>query len=368
MGTRTVNDTPWSDAAIEALIRSLDGDNWRERAASINRDLLGWVLNGRITEERAERLNEAVQARQERTTQSAEKKVEYLTQRITAADGSKKIGTAGRIGYLITPIVDEARSEQEARLGRDAPRVVVSNPEVAQAAAVEMPPDRPRRLAGRSKRSPAERFRDRRVSKARERRRQAKLAKIPADLFRDYTVAEAAALSIIVYDIAEAASGQCLRTYKHIAASAAVCVRSVAEAVAAASYLGLIAVEHRKGKSSIITPLDPELVRWLRLLDANRHLLPSDESLVNRREKRSPPCHAKACMTPFDRDDEGSQEAPPPPPTRVGADRRPLPSMGNVARLRVTPEVETGPTPLEAVIARVLPEVEAEDARRRAEE
>lgn len=350
-----MNGDVWTDAAIGALIRGLDGDDWRERAADINRDLLRWVEDGRITDERAERLNDAIQARHQRTTNAATDKVELRRQGGHA--------TGGAVGRIVLPMVDRMRPVP-------APRVVASNPNFPQVAPVELPPDRPRRVARRPNRSPAERFRDRRVSKARERRRQAKLAKIPADLIRDYRGAEAAALSIIVYDIAEAASGQCLRTYKHIAASASVCVRTVAEAVAVASHLGLIAVERRKGKSSIITPLDPELVRWLRLLDTNRHLLSSDEILETRREKRSPHSHANACMTPSDRDDGSNQEAPPRAPARAraSADRRPLPSLGNVARLRVKPEVEGGPTPLEALIARVLPEVEAEDARRQARE
>ncbi|MCJ2030746.1 hypothetical protein MKK50_15325 [Methylobacterium sp. J-043] len=346
-----MNGELWTDAAIEALIRGLDGDDWRERAADINRDLLRWVEEGRITDERAERLNDAIQARHQRTTKAATEKVE-----LRKRDGHT-IG--GAVGRIVMPMVDRMRPAPVA-----PPRVVVSNPEVAQPAPVEMTPDRPRRLARRSKRSPAERFRDRRVAKARERRRQAKLAKIPADLFQDYSVAESAALSIIVLDIAQGAAGQCRRTYKHIAASAAVCVRSVAEAVAAASYLGLIAVEHRRGKSSIITPLDPELVGWLRLLEANRHPLSSDEILENRREKRSPPSHAKACMTPSDRDDGSAQEGPSPAPARVGADRRPLPPLGNVARLRVQPVAEAGPSPLDALIARLRPEIEAEEARR----
>jgi len=57
-----------------------------------------------------------------------------------------------------------------------------------------------------------------------------------------------------------------------------------------------------------------------------------------------------------------------PAPATVGVDRRPLPPAGNVARLRVPPVIETGPTPLDALIARILPEVEAEDARRQARE
>lgn len=305
-----MNGNVWTDAAIEALIRGLDGDDWRERAADINRDLIGWVLDGSITEERAERLNEAIQARQQRTTKAATEKVE-----LRKRDGH---AIGGAVGRIVMPMVDRMRPAP-------APRVVASNPDLPRVAPVELPPDRPRRVARRPNRSPAERFRDRRISKARERRRQGKLAKIPADLIRDYTGAEAAALSIIVYDIAEAASGQCRRTYKHIAASASVCVRSVAEAVAVASHLGLIAVERRKGKSSIITPLDPELVRWLRVLEANRQTPSSEEIFENKREKRSPHSHAKACMTPSDRDDGSAQEAAAPPAARVGADRRPLP-------------------------------------------
>ena len=307
-----MNDTPWTDEAIEALIRGFDGEDWKARVADINRDLPHWLIAGSITDERAKRLTAAIQARMDRTASAAKDKVELRRQGGQA--------TGGAVGRIVMPMVNRMRPAT-------APQVVASNPELPQVAPVELPQDRPRRVARRPNRSPAERFRDRRVSKARERRRQAKLAKIPADLFQDYRGAEAAALSIIVCDIAAAASGQCLRTYKHIAASAAVCVRSVAEAVAVASHLGLIAVEHRKGKSSIITALDPELVGWLRLLDANRHPLPSDKIFENRREKRGPPSHAKACMTPSDRNDDSAQEAPPPPPARVGADRRPLPPV-----------------------------------------
>ena len=245
-----------------------------------------------------------------RTADAAKDKVELRRR------GGNAVG--GAVGRIVMPMVDRMRLAP-------AVRVVASNPDLPQVPPVELSPARPRRVARRPNRLPAERFRDRRISKARERRRQAKLAKIPADLIRDYRGAEAAALSIIVYDIAEAASGQCLRTYKHIAASASVCVRSVAEAVAVASHLGLIAVERRKGKSSIITPLDPELIRWLRLLEANRQTPSSDEILENKRENGSTHCHAKACMTPSDRDDESGQEGPPPAPARAGADRRPLP-------------------------------------------
>jgi hypothetical protein len=345
-----VNEDAWAEMVV-AEATAIDSANWRERLEELSRQANARLAAGTITEPDFCRVAEAIDERFKRTSAAAERK--------TNLRKVKGVVTGGAVGRIVMPMVDQMRPAPTLR-------VAVSNPDRPQAAPVEMPPDRPRRLARRSNRSPAERFRDRRVSKARERRRQAKLAKIPADLFRDYTVAEAAALSIIVYDIAQAAAGQCRRTYKHIAASAAVCVRSVAEAVAAASYLGLICVEHRKGKSSIITPLDPELVRWLRLLEAHRQTPTSDEIFENKREKRSPHSHAKACMTPSDRDDGSAQEAPPPPPARVGADRRPLPSLGNVARLRVKPEVEGGPTPLEALIARVLPEVEAEDARRQA--
>ncbi|WP_155773719.1 hypothetical protein [Methylorubrum extorquens] len=295
-----MNGEAWTDAAIEALIRRLDGDDWRVRAADIHRDLPGWVLEGRITEERAERLTDAIQARQDRTTQAAERKVEFRTQRITAADGSKKNAKAGRIGCLVTPMVDEMRPAPPS------PPAVV--PKIRAG------------VRGPSRHTPEERH-----ERIRYLRRQADLAKLPADLSAEYSRGELSVISNVLFGIHESAAGACELTLEALAARARVSKRCVQDALSIAKSLGHLLVERRGRKPSRITVLMPRIQKWLNGPDATL-LMEKIEELLE--AIKSPSHVADICHSETTEPTQSAQEGQGSVSGRVVAEHASRPSTG----------------------------------------
>ena len=304
MGTWTVNGEAWTDAAIEALIRRLDVDDWRERAADIHRDMPGWVLEGRITEERAERLTDAIQARQDRTTQAAERKVEFRTQRITAADGSKKNAKAGRIGCLVTPMVDEMRPAPPS-----PPSVV---PKIRAG------------VRGPSRHTPEER-----AVRADRRLDQAHMTGAPYQAVTGLKVATRAVFSIIVLDCRTTAAGACERTVARIAGAAACSERAVQYAVRKLAERGLVAVEERRGRPNRITITSERVKTWGRRAERFRSIL-LDEEISSREEEKikAPPRGANACVTPDEDASQIAQEDRESVPAKLGAEQAPRASTG----------------------------------------
>ncbi|MFJ7438058.1 hypothetical protein ACIQW5_10415 [Methylorubrum thiocyanatum] len=330
-----MNGDVWTDEAIEALIRGLDGDDWRERAADINRDLLRWVEDGRITDERAERLNDAIQARHQRTTKAATDKVE-----LRKRDGH---AIGGAVGRIVMPMVDRMRP---------APPAPSPAPVITRNVGVRGP----------SQETPAER-----AARADRRWQQAHMTAAPAEVLRGLRAAACAVLAIIVLDCRSTAEATCERSMARIAGAAGCKERTAQKAVRQLVGLGLVAVEDRPGTTNRITVTSEEIDGWRRRAERFRDTLSEEKKESKEENIKAPPRGAFLDGMSGEKSDESGKEAPPPAPARAGADRRPLPSLGNVARLRVKTEVESGPTPLEALIARVLPEVEAEDARRQAQ-
>lgn len=298
-----MNGDAWTDAAIEALNQSLDQDDWRERVADIYRALPEWLDSGTITDERAERLDRAIQARHQRTTQAAERKVEYRTQTITAADGSQKKAEAGRIGCLITPIMYGMRRDEDSA----TPAVTVA----------------PKIKAG--VRGPSRHTAEERRERIRYLRRQADMAKLPADLSAEYSRGELSVISNVLFVIHESAAGACELALEALAARARVSKRCVQDALSIAKRLGHLLVERQGRKPSRITVLLPRIQKWMNGPDATLLMEKIEELLET---IKSPSLVADICYSDSTDPLQDAQEGQESVPARVGAKTAPRPRTG----------------------------------------
>ena len=118
------------------------------------------------------------------------------------------------------------------------------------------------------------------------RRRWAASGRLPPAIAARFTLAEQAALSLIVAETAR--KGDCRLAIEHMAAAAGVSRSTVKAAIREAKKLGLITVEERKvagwrNDTNIIRVIDPGLSAWLRL---TRRSPASGNGLSLRREQK----------------------------------------------------------------------------------
>lgn len=290
-----MNGEAWTDAAIETLIRRLDGDDWRERAADIHRDLPGWVLDGRITEERAERLTDAIQARQDRTARAATDKVE-----LRKRDGH---AIGGSIGRIVMPMVDGMRPAPPSPPVAVVPKIRAG-------------------VRGPSRHSPEER-RERSV----RRHSQAHLVGVPVQVVEGLYTAARSVLSIIVYDCRTTVAGACERAVARIAGAAGCSESTVQQARAELVDRGLIAVEDRPGKTNRITIISTEILDWIGRADRLRSILLEEKNSSSDEDYKEAPPRGVIGYGGLDEEpSQNAQEDRECVPATAGAEQAPRPS------------------------------------------
>ena len=288
-----MNGEAWTDAGIEALIRRLEGDDWRERAADIHRDLPGWVLEGRITEERAERLTDAIQARQDRTARAATDKIE-----LRKHDGHVIGGSIGRIVMLM---------EDGMRSAPPSPPAVV--PKIRAG------------VRGPSRHTPEER-RERSI----RRHNQAHLVGVPVQVVEGLYTAARSVLSVIVFDCRTTVAGACERAVAQIAGAAGCSESTVQQARAELVARGLIAVEDRPGKTNRITIISTEILDWIGRAERFCSILSDEQNSSSDEDyNEAPPRGVIDYGGTIEEPSQGVQEGV---SGRVGAEQAPRASTG----------------------------------------